>query len=74
MNKNYDLGIAVMAIFSLVFILFGGCSSEKSETEKAIQKTEQQYAEFCRSKSSGSAPRCWSQRDWEVFCSKVQCK
>jgi len=28
----------------------------------------------CMSRSSGSQPECWDEKDWEVFCERVACK
>ena len=35
---------------------------------------EQQLSNQCRSRVRGSRPACWSNLDWESYCSRVQCK
>ena len=38
------------------------------------QKEESRKHTKCVSRSSGSQPECWDEKDWEIFCQKVSCK
>jgi len=63
--------------FSVV-LLAGVCFLFALSTEylDSTPKTQQQrvYERYCSSKWSGSRPQCWSEKDWKVYCMKVECK
>ena len=43
-----------------------------STTEKTPEEYNKQMK--CISKKSGSQPECWDEKDWEIICSRVECK
>jgi len=52
----------------ILFIL--GCLIASTKEQKEANRIWQK----CASKASGSQPECWDEKDWEVFCAKVECK
>jgi len=57
-------------MLTILFIILACTTTEKSPAEIHEKRLWQK----CVSKASGSQPECWDERDWEIFCSKVECK
>mgnify|MGYP003117654845 CR=1 FL=1 len=56
----------MMRLFIFTFII--GCEVERPPARAA------KHHHGCNSKRQGSTPACWTAQDWEVYCSRVQCK
>ena len=53
-----------------MIILLLACLSDPT-----AEQIEQRSRETkCISRSSGSQPECWDEKDWEEFCARVECK
>ena len=70
-NNNPDMTISLV-LFALCVFGFAACYESPTPEEKA--RREYRASNNCVSKASGSSPRCWSEEDWRVYCSRVQCK
>ena len=57
-------------IWFILLIVFG-C---ETESEKTIRVEQSRKRLKCVSKSSGSQPECWDEKDWRAFCARVRCK
>jgi len=70
-NDNPDMAISLVLF---AFCIFGFAACYEPPTPE--QEAQQQYkaSNNCASKASGSSPRCWSEADWNVYCSRVRCK
>jgi hypothetical protein len=58
-------------MFLFIVMMMFGCETEQ---EKNTRLEDSRYRHKCVSKSSGSQPECWDEKDWEKFCQKVRCK
>ena len=70
-NNNPDNFIAGF-LFLVTMFGFAACYESPTPEEKARQ--EHRSSNNCYSKASGSSPRCWTEKDWQVYCSRVLCK
>ena len=44
-------------------------------SEPTVEEIEARHKNSkCISRSSGSQPECWDEKDWEAFCARVECK
>ena len=53
-----------------MIILFLIACFEVSAEQKELSHRQSK----CMSRSSGSQPECWDEKDWEAFCERVACK
>mgnify|MGYP003644778895 CR=1 FL=1 len=65
-----------MTISFVLFILcaFGFAACYESPTPEQEEQIQYKMINHCASRSSGSSPRCWSDADWDAYCSRVNCK
>ena len=53
-----------------MIILLLACLTEPTEEQIELRRKQSK----CISRSSGSKPECWDEKDWEAFCERVACK
>ena len=53
-----------------MIILLLACLTEPTEEQIELRRKQSK----CISRSSGSQPECWDEKDWEAFCERVACK
>ena len=70
-NDNPDLTISVV-LFVLCGMAFAACYESPTPEQEAERKYR--ASQNCASKASGSSPRCWTESDWQAYCSRVRCK
>ena len=70
-KDNPDMAISLVLI---ALCIFGFAACHESPTPEQEQWQEHRASNNCASKASGSSPRCWSEADWQAYCSRVRCK
>jgi hypothetical protein len=63
---KYTEGKMIMFFIMMTLV---GCTDTSGPSEP---KSDHRYR--CNSKSAGSTPSCWNNKDWEEFCKRVECK
>jgi len=53
-----------------ILLILLACTDNRTPEEKE----EKRKWSKCVSKAHGSQPECWDDKDWEIFCSRVECK
>ena len=60
-----------------MIILFLIACTEATPEDIEAMKASREHRRLhtkCISKSNGSQPECWDEKDWEAFCERVACK
>ena len=68
MEDNYPF---LLAGLILAAIIWAGWMESQTTQEERQQRRE---ANYCHSKTRGSRPACWTKKDWERYCTFVECK
>lgn len=67
---EYNYGWLVLGVVLIALSWAYYMESKVTPQEKQLREERTR----CISKSQGSRPACWTQRDWQEFCKHVQCK
>jgi len=74
MKEWMSICVIAACVLAFLFGMYSYMDNQSEERKRFAKEKPVEYAqERCYSKVRGSRPACWSDADWKVFCSKVQC-
>jgi len=71
LNK-FHLILMLVLVATISYSCYRDVENEQKWVKEGSKPIRDHHSR-CHSKFAGSTPSCWSDKDWEIYCQKVQC-